>query len=359
MYETNENQFEVRRGMVFFIDLSKMGQIKSQHTPTKSRPYVVLSNDKCNENSAMVHVAPIYTRDYDESERRWYNVPFKGADGRNCIIDVAAITLIPKTFLTSTNYSASITGKVRYNADLMHSVNSAIIRQFEVDSSSVPVRDETLDLISKFPVFNQPVPQIQIPNITLNISVNGVPVSDQNVSITTSTDNVSDKITENTQNTVKVKESEPKKKIAKATPVVEDSTRFEKIALKPLQSMTDDQKKRLHDFILENYEKFGGNMSVAKLAKETGVSEPTIRKNITEIDAYALSGKKPGRKSKFTLPPSMYKEFVEYYKANGIKKTLEKYRKFGFKVPDEVYHKMSSMKRYIERHEAKKEKIVK
>lgn len=123
--------------------------------------------------------------------------------------------------------------------------------------------------------------------------------------------------------------------------------------------MTDDQKKRLQDFILENYEKFGGNMSVAKLARETGVSEPTIRKNITEIDAYAFSGKKPGRKSKFTLPPSMYKEFVEYHKANGIQKTLEKYRKFGFKVPNDVYHKMSSMKRYIERHEAKKEKIVK
>ena len=359
MYETNENQFEVRRGMVFFIDLSKMGQIKSQLTPTKSRPYVVLSNDKCNENSAMVHVAPIYTRDYDESERRWYNVPFKGADGRNCIIDVAAITLIPKTFLTSTNYSASITGKVRYNADLMHSVNSAIIRQFEVDSSSVPVRDETLDLISRFPVFNQPVPQIQIPNITLNISVNGVPVSDQNISITTDTDTTSDNITENMQTVPKVKESAPKKKIAKATPVAEDVAKFEKITLKPLQSMTDDQKKRLHDFILENYEKFGGNMSVATLAKETGVSEPTIRKNITEIDAHALSGKKPGRKSKFTLPPSMYKEFVEYHKANGIQKTLEKYRKFGFKVPNDVYHKMSSMKRYIERHEAKKEKIVK
>lgn len=359
MYETNENQFEVRRGMVFFIDLSKMGQIKSQHTPTKSRPYVVLSNDKCNENSAMVHVAPIYTRDYDEPERRWYNVPFKGADGRNCVIDVAAITLIPKAFLTSTNYSASTTGKVRYNADLMQSVNSAIIRQFEVDSISAPIRDETLDLISRFPVFNQPVPQIQIPNITLNISVNGVPVSDQNVSITTSTDTVSDKITENTQTVPKVKEHASKKKIAKATPVAEEVTKFEKITLKPLQSMTDDQKKKLHDFILENYEKFGGNMSVATLAKETGVSEPTIRKNITEIDAHALSGKKPGRKSKFTLPPSMYKEFVEYHKANGIRKTLEKYRKFGFKVPEDVYHKMSSMKRYIERHEAKKEKIVK
>lgn len=359
MYENSENQFEVRRGMVFFIDLSRMGYIKSPQTPTKSRPYVVLSNDKCNENSAMVHVAPIYTRDYEESERRWYNVPFKSADGRNCIIDVAAITLIPKTFLTSTNYSASITGKVRYNADLMQSVNSAIVRQFEVDGNSVPVRDETLELISRFPVFNQPVPQIQIPNITLNISVNGIPVGDQNVSITADTNTASNKIEENTQTAVKAKESEPEKKIAKATPVEEDVTKFEKIKLKPLQSMTDDQKKRLHDFILKNYDKFGGNMSVATLAYETGVSEPTIRKNIAEIDACTSTEKKTGRKSKFTLPQSMYKEFVEYYKANGIRKTLDKYSKFGFKVPDDVYHKMNSMKRYIERHESKKEKIVK
>jgi len=349
MENTNQNsQFEIRRGMVFFIDLTKMTGIpKSEFTPTKSRPYVVLSNDKCNENSGTIHVAPIYTRDYDETGRMWYNIPFKGNDGRNSVIDIAQIQLIPKYFCTSTNYSGSLTNKIRFNRDIMDAVDSAILRQFDIGADRI-ARPETRELMQTHPV-NYPVPQIQMPSITLNISVNGVPVNNQDISVTAET---AEDVTEKTPISTKV-ESKSVKKVAKKAEKQTSTTGFEKIDLKPFQGMTDDQRSRLYAFIKENYEKFGGDMSIAAIARETGVSEPTVRKSILELDKDILNKHRTGRKSKYSLPQSMYAEFLEFYKTHGIKETLKKYNKFGFRKQKDITDKLTSMRRYLKRHEEK------
>lgn len=356
MENTNQNQqFEIRRGMVFFIDLTKMTGIpKSEFTPTKNRPYVVLSNDKCNENSGLIHVAPIYTRDYDETGRMWYNIPFKGNDGRNSVIDIAQIQLIPKSFCTSTNYSGSLTSKVRFNKDLMDAVDSAILRQFDIGADRI-ARPETRELMQTYPVMNYPVPQIQMPNITLpsitlNISVNGVPVDNQDISVTAET---SEDVNAKTPISKKIESKTVKRVAKKADKSVSTTTGFEKIELKPFQGMTDDQRSRLYAFIKENYEKFGGNMSIASIARETGVSEPTVRKSIIEIDENIFNEKRTGRKSKYSLPQSMYAEFLEFYKTYGIQETLRKYSKFGFKKQKDITDKLTSMKRYIKRHKEK------
>ena len=57
--QTTTNQFQVRRGMVFFLDSPGKAQAvpcAGPAAPQKKRPYLVLSNDGCNMYSPMIHV---------------------------------------------------------------------------------------------------------------------------------------------------------------------------------------------------------------------------------------------------------------------------------------------------------------
>lgn len=356
MYETksqeNQNQeFEIKRGMVFFFDATEY--IKSEYIPTKVRAYLVLSNDMCNKSSAMIHVAPIITRSYENAVKRWYTIPFKGADDRDCIVNIADIMLVPKTACNAANYSERISARTMYNRNLFELIGRAIARQFDIGTNVI--RPETEALMRDYPVNNAPIPVS--PVINLNISINGVPVqatakqSDEStISVTAEPE-----ITEVKAETVVAVEKEPEKKVSKVAKAIdtvekEPDGSIKKFNLKAFQSMTPAQRESLMDYISKNYRGFGGTMSYMAIAKVFGVSEPTVMKYAKQL----LSEDQDVREScddkrvKFDLPKHLYEVFLKDYKKYSAKFCLEKYKKYGFEKVSQIRHKARSIQRVME-----------
>lgn len=310
--------FEIKRGMVFFIDMTKIQPTNASGlVPTKVRPYVVLSNDLCNQSSQTIHVAPIYTKAYKDTVKKWYLIPFKETDNRESAVDIASIMLIPKAYCKSTNYNQTLTNLVRYNKNLFEMIDSAICKQFAVDT--IQTREAVEKTMQEYPVYNEPIP---VPNITLNISVNGIPVSKEAISVnaemSSSADN--DKPCENQK--------------------IVTEPNFEKVTLKRGSSISNRGKKeKIIKFVRENYKDFGGEYTVAQLVKATGVSVSTVYRCVNKIKADA---KKHWKKS--TLPKEQYKEFVEYCMTHKVEEVLEKYSKYGITTAEKMKNKVKNIK---------------
>lgn len=315
--------FEIKRGMVFFIDMTKIQPASATGlVPTKVRPYVVLSNDFCNQSSPTIHVAPIYTKAYKDTAKKWYLIPFKEADNRESAVDIASIMLVPKAYCKSTNYNQTLTNLVRYNKNLFEMIDAAICKQFAVDT--VQTRLEVEKTMQEYPVYNAPIP---VPNITLNISVNGIPVSKEAISVNAEVGNsvTNDNICENQKAT-----TEPN---------------FEKVTLKKGSSTTNREKKeKIIKFVRENYKDFGGTYTVTQLVKATGVSVSTVYRCVNKIKADA---KKHWKKS--TLPKEQYKEFVEYCMTHKVEEALEKYSKYGITTAEKMKNKVKNIKYELSR----------
>ena len=367
MYETksqeNQNQeFEIKRGMVFFFDATEY--IKSEYIPTKVRAYLVLSNNMCNKNSSMIHVAPIITRSYEDAVKRWYTIPFKGTDDRDCIVTISDIMLVPKTACNPANYSERISARTMYNRNLFELIGKAIARQFDIGASAI--RPETEALMRDYPVNNAPIPVS--PVINLNISINGVPVqataqqSDESTISVTAEPEITDVKTE----TVASVEKEPEKKVSKVAKSVdavekEPDGSIKKFNLKAFQSMTTAQRESLMDYISKNYRGFGGTMSYMTIAKVFGVSEPTVMKYAKQL----LSEDQDVREScddkrvKFDLPKHLYEVFLKDYKKYSAKFCLEKYKKYGFEKVSQIRHKARSIQRVMENRKKRSVAITK
>lgn len=344
--------FEIKKGMCFFIEKPATTQPipnTSEFTPEKNRPYMVVSNNKCNATSTLIHVAPVITREYNE--KHWWNVPFKSTNNRNSIVNISEIMLIEKNLCTTQNYAMSISDLTMNNAKLMDNIAVAIRRQFALDNDSqkydsyeiedVPATKITTNNVDVSSV-STPYPQMPTFNITIN--VNGLPsgatvttsTADSN-SITLNTDITSDVPSiDNTENTVET----PKKKVAKAIP-----DKPKKVATKSTRvsgkHFTDEEREKFTAFIRTNYRKFGGSMTASQISKVLNISGVAVSYYIKKINSDFDKKKNPTRVS---LPEKMRAQFMSDYVSHGTKYILEHYSDCGFVKAKQVYDTVERLK---------------
>lgn len=88
-----------KQGAVFFVEdvsTGTSGTIKvSEYTPNKSRPWIVVSNDLCNNTSPSITMCPIFTRD----SATYPTQVFYKNGSRNQVIACEQVTAIPKTMI--------------------------------------------------------------------------------------------------------------------------------------------------------------------------------------------------------------------------------------------------------------------
>lgn len=356
--------FEIKRGMVFFIDMTKIQPTSATGlVPTKVRPYVVLSNDLCNQSSPTIHVAPIYTKAYKDTAKKWYLIPFKETDNRESAVDIASIMLVPKAYCKSTNYNMTLTNLVRYNKNLFEMIDAAICKQFAV--SVIQTRPEVEKTMQEHPVYNAPIPVV--PNITLNISVNGVPVSPDSVSIESS---VSD--TDKSANDTKIIESVSNADKDYDSKIILGDTenKTDKVEASDYSNIKVSKFKRhgrsfskkqintLKKFIIDNHRDFNGDMTYYRIGKIFGISLTAVQKYAEE--AKADFGKSDnGKNVKHTgkpsmLPKELYSEFLDFYVNHTMGETLEKYAKYGYTKASQIKDKLYSIRKELNTYKVKR-----
>lgn len=356
--------FEIKRGMVFFIDMTKIQPTSASGlVPTKVRPYVVLSNDFCNQSSPTIHVAPIYTKAYKDTTKKWYLIPFKETDNRESAVDIASIMLIPKSYCKSTNYNMTLTNLVRYNKNLFEMIDAAICKQFAV--SVIQTRPEVEKTMQEYPVYNAPIPVV--PNITLNISVNGVPVSSDSVSIES---NVS-KDDKNVSDTETIKQENSASDMSDSHIVLGDkenekdktdtdnysNIKVSKLRRNGKRSFSKRQMNTLKRFILDNHQDFNGNMTSYRIGKLFGIAYTTVKKYADEVRSEIGAEKNKDSKVHFgkksMLPEELYPEFLDFYVNHTLEETLEKYSKYGYKKVSQIRDKVNKIRRKLNSYEIK------
>ncbi len=369
------SDFEIKRGMVFFLDVTKIQQNPCASLPTKNRPYVVLSNDLCNQSSTMIHVAPIFTKSYEDSIKKWYLIPFKESDYRESAINISSIMLIPKMYCTSTNYSKSLTSLVRFNKNLFELIDSAICRQFAVNTDVI--RPEVKETIQQYPVYNQPIPVIQniptvpnitLPNITLNISVNGIPVSTDAVSVESTVADMNDTISDAESIDNSTKETE--QQIVLGVEKQEENTASTKPEKKDYSDIKVNKFKRhgrsfstkqiniLKKFIIDNHRDFNGDMTYYRIGKIFGISLTAVQKYAEEAKA-DFDKSDNGKNVKHTgkqsmLPKELYSEFLDFYVNHTMEETLEKYAKYGYTKASQIKDKLYSIRKELNTYKVKR-----
>lgn len=335
---------EIKRGMCFYLDEpSKTEPVPctADVAPQKKRPYMVLSNDKCNASSPLVHVAPILSRVYDP--KRWYCVPFKSTNNRDVVVDISAIMLVDKTLLTEAAYTAAISFYTLTNKILMDNIRTAIKRQFALDDAVTrydPYKIADLETMSTTTRTGQDVPTI--PEIHLTINLNGVPI---NATVPMNNSDVSVDVPAIPETELVIDTPKPKKKIAKAVAgdtkkeVVQD-TEIKTVRGKG-KNFTQEEKEYIRNYIKKNHRSFGGKMKLEDISTTLGISLSTVNR-------YAKTLKTPRKRAKKSaLPKKLYEQFYEDYVRNGAKYVVEKYHKYGFKTVQQVYNVITRNK-YIQ-----------
>lgn len=342
---------EIKRGMVFFME--NPSKSSSVYVEKKSRPYVVITNDRCNASSKVIQVAPIISGAYDAA--RYYRVPFTSSDGRDAVINVSDMVMIEKELCTEANYDEKIT-KCILESNVMTNVNTALRRHLGIDSLGAKYNDYKITQLATSSVVENKDNQITIPNIHLTININGVPVN-ASVSaseITSDTKNAID-VTTSTDNTKPIKTT-PKKLKAIKNSIKETSdkknatTTEHKLCTESGKTLTEDQREFVIKFIESNYRKFGGTLTIREICSRIGISIPTVHKYINVVR---------GNKEKKTgyrvhLPKILDEQLVYDYDIHGTNYILEHYSQFGFVTKDQVYDAVGR-RRVKFRKEKKKE----
>ena len=301
----------IRRGMVFFLEKPYEGNenFAVLDGPSKKRPYIVLSNDKCNDTASNIHVAPIFTAT-DKSLEKWYRIPFRSTCERLCTVDIGSVMLVSRELFTEANYSPAISQYTINNTNLMNNIGRALIRQFGFEPSQF-----------SNPYCNPNPEKSIIPTLNLVINVNGVSVPTENITV-------------EQVNTVPTTESEP---------VTTNTDKNYYFAPKP----------QMTEFIHKNDVRYGGTMTAQEVAKELGVSVNALYYHYKKIekDSYAGSKKskikKPVNSSRINLPKSEYKKFLEDREKCGTPKMIELYRKYGITTPKQVYNYVWRVRKYL------------
>ena len=364
-----ENSMTIKRGMVFYLDEPYKNQpidtdiANIDNYPKKKRPYIVVSNDKCNENSNLIHVAPIFSIT-NTLIPKWWKIPFKGPCNKDSYVNISYIMLVSSNILNDTSYSEAITQYTVHNKNLFEAIDKAICKQFGIGTDVI--NTAVYDTMTRYPVNNQPIPVV--PNITLNISVNGIPVSENAVSVESSsiqTNNNIDTVSNDTcvavstvadnQLVIGEPELEKNENISKNDTSKKSDAYTKKFRTKQGRRLSIQQKKKLQKFIIDNHKDFNGNMTTYRISKLFGITINTVQKYASEIERKKDSDKntkeqKNTGKHRASLPKELNSEFLDYYMNHTMDETLKKYEKYGFTksthVKDKVYNIRKKMKSY-------------
>lgn len=325
-----KGQFKVKRGMVFYLDEPvKTQPIKNDHVtmPRKLRPYIVISNDGCNEFSSNIHVAPIFTRTPSDKP---YHVTFSSSDGRESCIDVGQIMLIQKALCNVSNYSEAITRSAKA---ALSQLQDAIRIQFSCEYER-QVNDEKTDSDENKeapPISNIPV--TQYPPINLVINLSGIPVSGNSISVS-STANVETTITDETETETDTETNSDSKE---AELKVFSEHKKGRLTLK--------RRSELKEEIIKMYRMFNGNMTVKEISAKLGIADATVSRLINEIaDTKSGRGCSTGKFSK--LKGKVLIQFMSDFDKLARDEMLKKYKKYGFKTKRQLYDKYAYEKKH-------------
>jgi len=143
--------FNIKQGMIFWIDDLSTEESVLFHgdtTPKKRRPWVIISNDSCNNSCKTVTAVPVYTHN---GTTRPTQVCFEW-DGKTRAILCENVTSIPKTLIDNRGYAGFLSPKV------FKQVQAAMITQisssYEYDeitnaiNSSVDIIIQSMDMKS-------------------------------------------------------------------------------------------------------------------------------------------------------------------------------------------------------------------
>lgn len=163
--------FDIKQGMIFFVeDITSETSVvfKGEYTPKKRRPWVIVSNDRCNAFSHTLTGVPIFTRDAATLPTQ----VFFNNKGRPSVIDCGNVTAIPKEMIDLRGYIGTV------SAELFAKIRTALNAQFEtsyesdeitkVVNSSINTIVQSLD-IKKF-VMEQLCARLMGSDNTVNIS---------------------------------------------------------------------------------------------------------------------------------------------------------------------------------------------
>ena len=317
--------FIIKRGMVFFLEkpYETNNSLKISCGPDKKRPYIVLSNDKCNETSPNIHVAPIFTATEDSPEK-WYRIPFKSTCGRNSVVDIASTMLVSKELFTEADYSYAISQYTINNHNLMQMIAKALARQFAIEKYVSPVSEPIVQPTASM--------QMPIPTINLNINVNGFKANPEDVTV------------EATYGTPKVEvttQTEVSKK--------EIGQRGEK-GTKGFRS-----KPEVTEFVKNNLDIFGGNLSIYQVAEKLGITDNAVYYHINKIkgnqkhkDKDSTTVVKKGIKVRkdTKIPVSMFGKFLKDYESYTVPQMIELYKGYGFTTPKSLYNYVWKLRKF-------------
>ena len=309
--------FIIKRGMVFFLEkpYETNDSFKISCGPDKKRPYIVLSNDKCNETSPNIHVAPIFTA-VEDSPEKWYRIPFKSTCGRNSVVDVASMMLVSRDLFTEANYSYAVTQYTISNHNLMQMIAKAIARQFSIEKYGIP---------SPEPIIQTQAPmQMPIPTINLNINVNGFKTNPTDVTVEATYDTPKVDVVAQTE----VSKKEIGQRAGKGS--------------KGFKS-----KPEVTEFVKNNLNIFGGDLTIYQVAEKLGITDNAVYYHINKIKG----NQKPKDKDSVTvvkrgikvrkdtkIPVSMFGKFLKDYENHTVPQMIEMYKKYGFTTPKSLYN---------------------
>lgn len=394
LQKSKEPVFQVKRGMVFFIDepSSKQG-VPCNNGIKKSRPYIVISNNLCNAYSQLIHVAPLKTdHDVQKNSEKWYFIQYKGKYGNDYIIDISSIMLVDKIYCNSSSYSESNTRNI--TDDIMDQVDAGIMRQFElekkyqkIDTQAVEVKPvaeynkvesienvyedvEDSDTVETVPEVMEEVkaPTATIAPTTQTIKIDGMEelvksfavisqalaqyVGNQNKE--PSTTNVEDVKSEPETDVSDVPKTDKPKKFNRRTPFTHNERL---VFLKDCETMKTAE-------LVEKYSKYG--IDTPKKACDARYKYAIMENKKVETKSKSESTDKastqtpnPEKKKhnmcvKFPNNDSMIRQAIAYYDAHSSTEFIKKYKKYGFKTSKQVYNFVTRNRKKFGKKEAVK-----
>lgn len=308
----------IRRGMVFFLEKPYEGteNFAVLNGPEKKRPYIVLSNDRCNDTSSNIHVAPIFTAT-DKSTEKWYRIPFRSTCERLCTVDIGSVMLVSRELFTEANYSPAISQYTINNTNLMNNIGRALVRQFGFEPSQL--LSSTCDTQTE---------KNMMPTLNLVININGVSVPTEN-------------ITMEKENTPTIK-LETKPEITMENEPSQETKTQRNYYFKSNPEATE--------FIKNNDVRYGGTMNKQDVADALGISVNALYYHYRKIEKDSYVGfkkKKTSNTGREKLPKSEYKKFLDDREKCNTPKMIELYRKYGITTPKQVYNYVWRIRKYL------------
>lgn len=336
------SEFKIRRGQIFYI----------KNDCDQSLPYIVLSNNKCNDNSNVLHVAPVKQGKPDPD--KYYHVPYTATCGRTKFVDVALVQLVPREKLSGLSYSAAESYYTVSNTQLMEGIADALCMHLGIHRNYVvydenPVKEEkkepiniTINLAGLPGVTAQVTEsnEVQIRPETVSTSIGTVVQMAKEPAKFTTTEGPSEWTVTNTRTgnethvTTKDGVRYSQSRNGKYFRLSKNSDR---------KHFTDAQKDDIISYILKNYAVFGGTLGQNEVAEKLGVCTSTvtryvalIKKNPDKYNAKARNVKTNNSKGGLN---HRYKERVGSIVGNPkqtkdmtpeqVEKLMEDYLKFG------------------------------